>query len=370
MSDTQQLSGIWLTPTGWTNAICRFDSTIQSLKLTNDSASGPVRYLPAPVDLHVHGAGGYDCMQGEDALRSMLKAALNTGTSALLATSVTAPFEDISHFIQSAANVINSPDSEAAQLLGVHLEGPFINPSMLGAQPQHTAKPNLAIVESWLSSGLVKVMTIAPEIDVDGNLLALLQAHGVKVQIGHSNCTWQQAQLALQQGCGITHLYNAMGPVAHRDGGTATAALAYADYAEVITDGIHVERAAFDAALRAIPNLYSVTDATAAAGMPDGDFKLGSLAVVKKGNHVRLADGTLAGSCLTQLRSIALLRSWDLDWPEIVEMTSARPARWIDEQTLGKIDVGAKANWIELDVDTVVAIWVSGQRHALTLQAS
>jgi N-acetylglucosamine-6-phosphate deacetylase len=296
----------------------------------------------------------------------MLKAALKTGTSALLATSVTAPFQDISQFIESAKNVIDSPDSDAALLLGVHLEGPFINPEKLGAQPPYTVKPDLAIVRSWLDSGIVKVMTIAPEIDVDGQLLPLLLAHGVKVQIGHSNCSWHQAQLAINQGCGITHLYNAMGGVTHRDGGTATAALAYADFAEIITDGIHVEQAAFDIALRAIPNLYSVTDATAAAGMPDGNFMLGSLPVIKKGNQVQLPDGTLAGSCLTQTQSLALLRSWGLDWSTIAKLSSARPAAWINEAKLGKISQGAKANWIELQADTVVAIWVNGQQQGLT----
>lgn len=360
---SQELCGSWWSHGDWVDAKCTFDTHILDLNPAQHNVS--TRFIPAPVDLHVHGCGGYDCMQGEPALRAMLRAALKTGTSALLATSVTAPFDNISEFIDSAKNVINNPDNGAALLLGVHLEGPFINPDKLGAQPPHTAKPDLDIVRSWLSSGIVKVMTIAPEVDEDGQLMQLLLQHNVKVQIGHSNCTWHQAQLALNNGCGVTHLYNAMGGVSHRDGGTATAALAYADFAEIITDGIHVERAAFDIALKAIPNLYSVTDATAAAGMPDGNFILGSLSVYKKGDRVQLVDGTIAGSCLTQVQSLALLRSWNLDWPTIIELTSSRPASWINETTLGKITIGAKANWIELNADTAVALWVEGQRHAL-----
>jgi len=146
----------------------------------------------------------------------------------------------------------------------------------------------------------------------------------------------------------VTHTFNAMSKVTHREGGAATAALAYADYAEIITDGIHVERAAFDAANRAIPNLYSVTDATAAAGMPDGSFQLGTMQVHKKNDRVCLADGTLAGSCLTQVKSIELLRSWGLDWNEIVALTSTRPAQ----------------------DDKPAAIWVSGTRFPLKQQAA
>ncbi len=305
-------------------------------------------------------------MQGEQAIRGMLKAALKGGTGALLATSVTASFADTTQFIRSVAAVMASPDNDAAQLLGIHLEGPFISPAMLGAQPPHTAKPDLPMVESWLASGLIKVMTYAPEVDTDKQLLKLLQQYNVKAQVGHTNCTWHQAQQVLQHGGGVTHLYNAMSKVAHRDGGAATAALAYANYAEIITDGIHVERAAFDAAYRAIPNLYSVTDSTAAAGMPDGSFQLGTLQVCKQDDRVCLADGTLAGSCLTQLRSMEILREWGLDWTDIAALNSTRPASWINNKLLGKIDVGAQANWLELSGDNVVAIWVSGSRFDLT----
>ena len=104
-----------------------------------------------------------------------------------------------------------------------------------------------------------------------------------------------------------------------------------ADYAEIILDGLHVEKAAFDAARRAIPGLYSVTDGTAASGMPDGDYTLGSLHVRKHNERVSLPDGTLAGSCLTQLKVIALLRQWDIDWHAIGTLLSAIPAQWIKD---------------------------------------
>jgi len=363
---TKQINGSWLTQTGWIQARCDFNSTIVALTPNTSITKDLPTFIPAPVDCHIHGSGGYDCMHNEQALRGMLKAALKNGTGALLATSVTATIDDTTEFLHSVAKVMQSPDKDAALLLGAHLEGPFISPNMLGAQPPFATAPNLQALQTWLDTGVVKVMTYAPEVDPNGQLLSLLHKHSVRAQLGHTNCTWHQAQAALNQGCGVTHLYNAMTKVAHRDGGAATAALAYADFAEIITDGVHVERPAFDAAHRAIPNLYSVTDATAAAGMPDGEFMLGTLQVHKKGNKVCLPDGTLAGSCLTQLQSIAVLRDWGLAWPAIVELTSARPARWINEPSLGTVELGARANWLELQDEKIQAIWLEGIRYSVS----
>jgi N-acetylglucosamine-6-phosphate deacetylase len=201
--------------------------------------------------------------------------------------------------------------------------------------------------------------------DSDNGLLPLCRKYGVKVQLGHTLCSWHQAQAAINAGAGITHLFNAMSGVTHRDGGAAVAALAYADFAEIITDGVHVDQAAFDLARRSIPHLYSVTDATAAAGMCDGHYQLGSLRVEKQGDKVVLPDGTLAGSCLTQQRSIRLLHQWGLSWSEIVRCCCEYPSLWLGAPYLGCITNGAMANWLELQNDEPVALWLQGQRHLL-----
>lgn len=174
--------------------------------------------------------------------------------------------------------------------------------------------------------------------------------------------SWEQAHQALQSGCGVTHLYNAMSGVSHREGGAAIAALAYAEYAEIIVDGLHVEKAAFDVAKRTIPKLYSVTDATAASGMPDGDYELGSSCVHKRDDRVILPDGMLAGSCLTQRQVISILRQWGVDWHTIGAMVSAIPADWIESETMGNIAPGSTAHWLEITADEPVALWLSGQR--------
>lgn len=357
-------TGIWWTPNGFIEGTCHHDSVVHSI--TEESVQHDSNmFLPAPVDLHVHGGGGYDCMDGDDAIRGMVAAHTQYGTGSMLATSVTAPYNDITRFIESVQRVMQSPNDGSANLLGVHLEGPFISPDKLGAQPPFASNVNMDQLESWLASGIVRVMTYAPEVDPHGDLLAACQRNDVRAQIGHTNCSWSEAHRALQAGCGVTHLFNAMSGVSHRDGGAATAALAYAEYAEIILDGLHVDKAAFDTARRAIPKLYSVTDATAASGMPDGNYKLGSYNVCKRNNQVLLPDSTLAGSCLTQQSVIAQLRHWDIDWHTIGLMISTLPAQWIGESKLGVIEAGAEAHWLEIANDTPVALWLSGVRTAL-----
>ena len=357
--------GLWWTPEGFAAGTCRHDTHVRAFEPRERAgAARPPLFLPAPVDLHVHGGGGHDGMAGEAAVRGMLREHARHGTGALLATSVTAPFDDIDRFIDGVARVMAAPGAGEATLLGAHLEGPFINPERLGAQPPHAVAFAPERLAGWLDSGVVRAITYAPEVDPDGELIALCHRHGVRVQIGHTLCSWAEARRALAAGCGVTHLYNAMSGVSHRGGGAATAALAYADYAEIITDGRHVEQAAFEAARRAVPGLYSVTDATAAAGMPDGRYRLGSLDVEKRGGRVSLPDGTLAGSCLTQRGSFEVLRAWGLDWHAIGALSSAVPARWLGEATLGRVAPGAHAHWIEVRDDAPVAAWLAGERRA------
>lgn len=387
-----ETTGLWLSPRGWVYGKCVHDHHVHEIEgniyapgqtagvdatepfQVSSPLSGEHRqkdpvvnaslFIPAPVDLHVHGGGGADVMQGDEALRTVLGTHAMHGTGALLATSVTAPFSDIDGFLQSVGRVMANPPKSAAHLLGAHLEGPFINPDKLGAQPDFPAPLNLDQLESWFDTGHVKVITYAPELDPDCRVPPLCAQYSVKAQLGHTLCSWAQATQALSAGVGVTHLYNAMSPVLHRGGGAAVAALAYASHAEIITDGIHVDKAAFDAARRAIPGLYSVTDATAAAGMPDGPYSLGNITVTKSGNRVSLPDGTLAGSCLTQLRSITLLRQWGLDWVSIASLVSAIPAAWLQTIEYGRIDTGSTANWLEIDVHGELALWLNGQRTA------
>ena len=176
----------------------------------------------------------------------------------------------------------------------------------------------------------IRVATYAPEIDPDGALLAAFRRLGTRAQIGHTTCTYAQARAALAAGAaGFTHLFNAMSGLHHRRAGAAGAALALAQSAELILDFHHVDEGAALAALRAMPRLHCVTDAVAAAGMPDGEYHLGAHRIIKHGDTVRLADGSLAGSVLTMDRALRNLLSLGLPLAEAARRCSTLPAEYL-----------------------------------------
>jgi len=195
-------------------------------------------------------------------------------------------------------------------------------------------------------------------------VLAACHRHGARAQIDRTLCDWAQAHAALRAGCGVPHLIDAMGGVGPRGGNTATAALAWAEHAEIVTDGLHVHRAEFELAQRAVPASYQVPDGTAPSGMPDGHYALGSHTVQRRDGRVSLPDGTLAGSCRTQRASLQVLRGRDLDWHAIDAPSSAVPGRWPGDERVGRIGPGTLAHRLEIRDDVPVARWRGGRRHA------
>ena len=169
----ETLRGRWWTSDGWIEGTCRFDDKVIELNGNLLEPSTPLTsdetlYIPAPVDLHVHGGGGCDVMGGIAPLQAVLCAAGATGTGSLLATSVTAPADAIGEFITTVAEAMQAQEkgeqSSAARLLGAHLEGPFLNPNKLGAQPPHAIDPDMDLLREWLEPDVVKVITAAPEL--------------------------------------------------------------------------------------------------------------------------------------------------------------------------------------------------------------
>lgn len=311
--------------------------------------SAPEHYLfPAPIDLHLHGGGGHDVMEGDEAIRSVAQAHRQFGLGGFLATTISATDTDIERTLASVKRVMTTQGPDEAVLLGVHLEGPFISPDKLGAHPPLDRPIDLAKLTGWFETGVVKVLTVAPEQAEQATLMPLADQYGVRIQIGHSACGWHQAKQWLEQGAGVTHIFNAMSGTHHRDTGLAGAALAFADSAEAIADGVHLSQAAFASAHRAIPQLHCVSDATAAAGMPDGGYRLGGLQVIKSGSRVELADGTLAGSALHTQGCIQQLTEWGYSVPQIAQLISIRPAEWLKRADWGVIEVGARPNWMNI----------------------
>lgn len=328
----------------------QFDKTIQhwkALKIQDDTL--PI-LLPGFIDLHIHGAGGADVMDAGASVETIGKTIASYGTTSFLATTMTAPKEQLLAAFQALRPYYEKTPANCAALIGVHLEGPFISSEKLGAQPNFTRDGQIEEILSLHKIVPIKIVTLAPEEKGNKELIKTLCQHGIIVQIGHTNSSYEQAMEAMALGAkSFTHLYNAMSPMHHRAPGAVGAALAHAEYAELIPDLLHVHPGAIKAALRAIPKLYFVSDSTAATGMPDGEYKLGAQNVLKCQHGVRLQDGTLAGSCLTMAQALKNLNAIGLDLYESAFRLSTIPAQLLQLKDRGAIEMGMRADLLLLD---------------------
>jgi N-acetylglucosamine-6-phosphate deacetylase len=345
--DETRLNGRILTPAGWLSGTLR--CTAQVLAIEPGAAAEDRCIVPGFIDLHVHGGHGADCMEGADAVRRMAAFHARHGTTSLLATTVTARADDLRRAITGIAEAMRTP-GPGARVLGAHLEGPFISPDALGAQPPFAIPPDIPLLEELAGISPIRVATYAPEIDGDGALLAAFGRLGTRAQIGHTTCSYAQARAALAAGAaGFTHLYNAMSGLHHRGSGAVSAALAWGQSAELILDLHHVDEGAALAALRSIPHLHCVTDAVAAAGMPDGEYRLGAYRIFKRGGTVHLAEGGLAGSVLTMDRACQNLLVLGLPLAEAVRRCSTLPAQYLGLTDRGRLVPDAAADVLVVD---------------------
>jgi len=362
----QKLAGNILTPTGWyTGELC-FDARIAEVRgVPADPSSNAEPYLiPGFIDLHVHGGGGRDVMEGGDALVDIAQTHARHGTTSLLATTMTAPAAEIERAMAGIQTAVSQRALGGARVLGTHLEGPYINPGKLGAQPDTARRAAISEVDRLLSIAPISVLTMAPEMRGHLSMIRELIARDIRVQIGHSLGSYADGVAALEQGAiSFTHLFNAMTGMHHREPGLVGAAFAHAEYAEIIPDLVHVHPGAILAAMRAIPKLYCVSDSTAAAGMPDGEYRLGRHAVTKCMGGVRLPDGTLAGSALTLDEALRNLVQIGLDLADASRRLSAIPAELLGLADRGTLAPGAHADILVLDRALQLrAVYVEGER--------
>ena len=318
-------------------------------------ARGP--YLaPGFIDLHVHGWGGHDAMDGADALRGMARALLARGVTAFLPTAVSAPLDELRRFARDVRLVMAAPTGAAAEALGFNLEGPFLAPARRGAhdasrllRPSDTAAGQL----DGLLDGL-RLITIAPELDGARELIALLSGRGVVVSLGHSDATAAQARAGYDAGArSTTHLFNAMPGIDHRRPGLAVAALADAAVAvELIADGRHVDPALWPLVLRAKANggVLLVSDAIAPGGTSATRARLGGLEIdVHDGQATLAGTDTLAGSLIALDDAIRNLVGAGVSLSTAVAMASHDPARVLGVADRGEIAAGRRADIVELD---------------------
>jgi len=324
--------------------------------------------LPGFIDLHVHGGGGRDIMEGGDAAGRVAGLHARHGTTALLATTMTAPLAEIRSALRALAPAIDQRAAGGARVLGVHLEGPYINPGKLGAQPNFARAASVSEIEELCAIAPIRVVTLAPELIDSPEAIHRLHAAGIRVQIGHTLGTYEDGVAALEAGAsGFTHLFNAMTAMHHREPGMVGAALAHAQYSEIIPDLLHAHPGAIRAALRAIPCLYCVTDSTAASGMPDGDYRLGRHRVTKCLGGVRLPDGTLAGSTLTMDQALRNLTGIGLALDDASRRVSTHAADYLGLAERGRLAPGAWADVVVLDRDlNLQRVFVEGGEIELT----
>jgi N-acetylglucosamine-6-phosphate deacetylase len=346
------IKGNILTPNGWVHGVLSYEDRIVAISgdAADPAGNGDNYIIPGFIDLHVHGGGGKDMMEAGDAPGVIAGIHARHGTTSLMATTMTAP----QHEIEAAVKVIGAACAQrrpgSARVLGVHLEGPYINFGKLGAQPNYTRTGSLAEVKRLASFAPLRLITLAPEITGHLELIQELAEAGIRVQIGHTLGSYEEGVAALDHGAsGFTHLFNAMSGLHHREPGMVGAALAHARYAELIPDLMHVHPGAIRVALRAIPCVYCVTDSTAATGMPDGEYMLGRHRVQKCMGGVRLADGTLAGSTLTMDQALRNMVNLGLEIEEASRRTSTHAADFIGATDRGRLTPGAWADVVVMN---------------------
>jgi N-acetylglucosamine-6-phosphate deacetylase len=335
-----------------------------------DYVASGMTVVPGFVDVHIHGAGGHDVMEGDAAaLDKITSTVARFGTTSIVATTVTAPVEDTCRSLEGIAQYIHAHESTAdnsrfgADILGIHLEGPFINPGRRGVHPvESIAAPSVEILEKFRAAagGLIKILTIAPEMPGALKLVAAAIADGIVVALGHTDADYAQARAAIQAGARhAVHVYNAMRPFTHRDPGVISAILTDADVtAEIIADGVHVAGPAIQVLLgtKGFDTVLLVSDGTAATGMRDGSYKLGNFDVAVKDGVVRNSEGKLAGSTLTLDRAVRYLVDLGVPMVDAIRMATILPARRLGlAGKKGIIAVGADADLVVLTPDLHVA---------------
>lgn len=368
----KSIAGNILTPAGFVSGVIELSDDGRVLAVRGEPISeAQVRdseqplLLPGFIDLHVHGGGGRDIMEGGDALTRVAQLHARHGTTALLATTMTAPGSDLEQAFRAMREQAELRPPAAATVLGVHLEGPYINSAKLGAQPDFVRAVQLDELQRLHALFPIRLITLAPEVAGNMELIAPLCQAGFRVQIGHTTGSYEEGVQALACGArGFTHLFNAMSGLNHRAPGMVGVALAHAEYAEIIPDLVHVHPGAVRVALRAIPKLYCVTDSTAASGMPDGEYRLGRHTVTKCLGGVRLADGTLAGSALTMDQALRnLVQKLGLGLSEASERVSSHAAEYLGLTDRGRLVPGAWADVVRLNRDLELQdVYLEGTR--------
>ncbi|GAA1178006.1 N-acetylglucosamine-6-phosphate deacetylase [Nesterenkonia xinjiangensis] len=314
---------------------------------------------PGFVDVHVHGGGGASFLDGPDAARTARAAHLRHGTTTMLASLVTDPYPAMRTSLAGLRPLVDS-----GEIAGVHLEGPWLNSRRRGAHhEEHLRDPDAEVLDEFLATGLIRMVTLAPELAGGMEAVSRIVESGVVAAVGHTEASYEQTRQALARGASVgTHLFNAMPSLHHRRPGPIAALLEDPEaWVELIADGIHVhpsvQRLAFTTKAQ---RCVLVSDAMSAAAAADGRYRLGSLEVRVDGGEARVVEasgelGSIAGSTLTVSAAVRhSVLTADIPLAQALIAATANPARMVGLEDVGALAPGNRADLVLLDDDLQV----------------
>ncbi len=348
--------------------------------------------IPGLIDTHVHGTGGFDIMDGTlNSLKKLGEALLKEGTTAFLPTTMSCSQEELFAVLEKIRIEMDArvslekaglgekterldPLEGGAEFLGIHLEGPFLSPHFKGAQAEENIFPLEGHAMTVLTEltkrfpRLIRILTLAVERPDARDLVQHCLDHNIIPSVGHSDATYEEMQEALNWGLRhVTHAFNAMPPIHHRQPGLLTLALTHSEVIiELIADGVHIHPGVLKMALQLKPigRVCLVSDGTRAVGMPDGNYDLGGQLTRVRQGTVRLEDGTLAGSAQPLLHGVQTLVK-RVNWPlqKAVHYASLNPARLLGiDDRLGSLELGKEATFLRLTPELhLKGVWLKGK---------
>lgn len=322
---------------------------------------------PGLIDVHIHGSGGKDTMDGtEEALKAISSTIVKNGVTAFLATTMTMEWGKVSRALDQIRKGMVG-EMPGAQLMGAHMEGPFINIQFKGAQnSEYIIPPSWDLVKAY--KDVIKLVTLAPELPGSEELIKELKKNNIVVSMGHSAAFYDEAVKGVEAGIShCTHLFNAMTGVHHRNPGVASVALATDVYCELIADKIHVHPGLYELVKKAkgIDRITLITDCIEAGGMVDGTYSLGGQPVIVKNGAARLEDGTLAGSILNLNKGLFnFYKNTNTELFEVFRMASINPAKELGiDSKKGSIAPDKDADFFLMDDEfNVKATYIKGKR--------
>ncbi len=360
--------GIIKTNVGFENSTIKYigdDKSVIDQTLPCDQNS---IIVPGFIDEHIHGAGGADAMDGNlDALSTIANAIASEGTTAFLATTMTQSKQNIINALSAVKDYKRQNRTDGAEILGVHLEGPFISIKHIGAQPlEHVQAPNVTLFDEYYSASgnSIKLVSLAPEVEGSTELVSHLKTLGVVPSAGHTDAGYSDMVTATDNGLScVTHTYNAQKGLHHREIGTVGSAMLLDElYTEGICDTIHLSIPAIKLLIKNKPHdkFILVTDSMRAKHLSDGISELGGQKVIVKNGEARLENGALAGSILKMNDAIKnLVTKCGVSFIDAIDFATINPAKNLGIDTLyGSIEVGKKANFAVLNDDFSIALTV------------